>query len=93
MHITVIGLDLAKNVFQLHGIDDSEQAVPKRKLRRSEMLPFFAGLTPVLVGIEVLRFSWVKCAESKKPASSAAAVIDRLVAKARQAERNPFQAR
>ena len=43
MQIAVIGLDLAKNVFQVHGINDSGQAVLKRKLRRSEVLPFFAG--------------------------------------------------
>ena len=52
MQIAVIGLDLAKNVFQVHGIDDSERAVLKRKLRRSEVLPFFAGLDAALVGIE-----------------------------------------
>ena len=52
MQIAVIGLDLAKNVFQVHGIDDSGQAVLKRKLRRSEVLPFFAGLDAALVGIE-----------------------------------------
>jgi len=52
MQIAVIGLDLAKNVFQVHGIDDLGQAVLKRKLRRSEVLPFFAGLAPALVGIE-----------------------------------------
>jgi hypothetical protein len=40
MQIAVIGLDLAKNDFQVHGIDDSGQAVLKRKLRRSEVLPF-----------------------------------------------------
>ncbi|PNE10076.1 MAG: hypothetical protein CR217_16405 [Beijerinckiaceae bacterium] len=42
------GLDLAKNVFQVHGIDDSGQAVLKRKLRRSEVLPLFAGLATQL---------------------------------------------
>ena len=52
MHIAVIGLDLAKNVFQVHGVDDLGQAVLKRKLRRSAVLPFFAGLEPALVGIE-----------------------------------------
>ncbi|MGB8900613.1 MAG: transposase, partial [Methylocella sp.] len=52
MQIAVIGLDLAKNVFQVHGIDDSGQAVLKRKLRRSEVLPLFAGLASALVGIE-----------------------------------------
>src|SRR6202047_1050410 len=52
MQITVLGLNLTKTVFQIHGIDDSGQAVLKRKLRRSEVLPFFAGLAPALVGIE-----------------------------------------
>jgi len=52
MQIAVIGLDLAKNAFQVHGIDDSGQAVLKRKFRRSEVLPLFAGLAPALVGIE-----------------------------------------
>jgi len=52
MQIAVIGLDLAKNVFQVHGIDDAGQAVLKRKLRHSEVLPFFAGLDAALVGIE-----------------------------------------
>jgi transposase len=52
MQTAVIGLDLAKNVFQVHGIDDSGQAAVKRKLRRSEVLPFFAELDAALVGIE-----------------------------------------
>jgi transposase len=52
IQVAVIELDLAKNVFQVHGIDESGQAVLKRKLRRSEVLPLFAGLAPALVGIE-----------------------------------------
>jgi hypothetical protein len=41
-----------QNVFQVHGIDDAGQAVLKRKIRCSEVLPFFAGLDAALVGIE-----------------------------------------
>src|ERR687893_434879 len=41
MSITMIGLDIAKSVFQLHGIDASGKAQLKRKLRRSELIPFF----------------------------------------------------
>ena len=48
----VIGLDLAKNVFQVHGVDETGQPVLKRKLRRSEVLRLFASLEPALVGIE-----------------------------------------
>src|SRR4051812_3247385 len=39
MTITVIGLDLAKNVFQVHGIDENGRAVLRRKIRRSDVLP------------------------------------------------------
>ena len=52
MTITVVGLDLAKNVFQVHGIDEAGEPRLKRKLRRSEVLPLFANLPPALVGIE-----------------------------------------
>ena len=50
--ITVIGLDIAKNVFQVHGIDDIGRPVLRRKLRRTEVLKLFAALEPALVGIE-----------------------------------------
>ena len=48
MQITTIGLDLAKNVFQVHGIDATGQVVVRKSLRRSQMLPFFAKLPPCL---------------------------------------------
>jgi hypothetical protein len=50
MAIAVIGLDLAKNVFQAHGVDAEGGTVLRRRLRRSEVLSFFAGLPRVLVG-------------------------------------------
>jgi len=50
--ITTIGLDLAKNVFQLHGVDGSGAVVLKRQLRRAEVEKFFAKLPPCLVGME-----------------------------------------
>jgi transposase len=40
MQITTIGLDLAKNVFQVHGVDATGQVVVRKSLRRSQMLPF-----------------------------------------------------
>src|SRR3954463_16767269 len=52
MQITTIGLDLAKSVFQVHGVDAAGQAVVRKSLRRAQMLPFFAKLPPCLVGIE-----------------------------------------
>lgn len=52
MKISTIGLDLAKNVFAVHGVDDEGQVVVKRTLRRSQVLPFFAKLDPCVVGME-----------------------------------------
>jgi transposase len=48
MTITVIGLDLAKNVFQVHGIDENGCVVLRRKIRRSDVLPLFCKLAPAL---------------------------------------------
>jgi len=50
--ISTIGLDIAKTVFQVHGIDGSGEPVVRRQLRRRQVLPFFGRLSPCLVGIE-----------------------------------------
>ena len=52
MEITTIGLDLAKSIFQVHGVDGSGQVVVRRSLRRAQVLPFFARLPSCLVGME-----------------------------------------
>src|SRR5271166_3215161 len=52
MQITTIGLDIAKNVFQIHGIDAKEKVVVRKQLRRSQVIAFFAALPPCLVGME-----------------------------------------
>ena len=52
MQITTIGLDIAKNVFQVHGIDASEKVVVRKQLRRSQVLAFFKALPACLVGME-----------------------------------------
>jgi transposase len=52
MQITTIGFDLAKNVFQVHGIDASEKVIIRKPLRRGQVIKFFAGLSPCLVGME-----------------------------------------
>ena len=50
--VSTIGLDLAKNVFQVHGVDGSGETVIRRQLRRGQVLPFFKKLPPCLVGME-----------------------------------------
>jgi len=52
MQISTIGLDLAKTVFQIHGIDANEKVVVRKQLRRSQVIAFFAALSPCLVGME-----------------------------------------
>src|SRR3972149_1445101 len=50
--ITVVGLDIAKSVFQVHGVDAQGSAIVRRQLKRRYVLAFFRKLTPCLVGIE-----------------------------------------
>ena len=45
MQITPIGLDIAKNVFQVHGIDAAEKVVVRKQLRRSKMIAFFEAVS------------------------------------------------
>jgi transposase len=52
MDIKVIGLDLAKSVFQVHGVDGHGRALLRRQLRRREVCEFFAKCSPVLIGME-----------------------------------------
>ena len=50
--VTTIGLDIAKSVFQVHGVDAAGQVVIRRQLKRRYVLMFFQKLPPCLVGIE-----------------------------------------
>ncbi len=52
MNIKRIGIDLAKQVFQLHGVDSHEQPVLRKKLKREQMLRYFRDLKPCLIGME-----------------------------------------
>ena len=52
MQVTMIGLDIAKNVFQVHAIDAAEKVVVRKQLRRSQVLEFFRALPACLVGME-----------------------------------------
>ena len=52
MPTMIVGLDLAKHVFQVHAVDPAGKVTIRKKLRRSEVLEFFKGLPPSLVGME-----------------------------------------
>ena len=50
--VSTIGLDIAKSVFQIHGIDSDGSVVIRKRVSRAKVLEFFTGLAPCLVGIE-----------------------------------------
>lgn len=52
MQVTTIGLNLAKNVFQVHGVDAKSEIVVAKKIRRQSLLSFFSKIDPCLVGME-----------------------------------------
>ena len=52
MKITTVGIDLAKNFFQVHGVDEHCKVVLRKQLRRDQMAVFFANLPPCLIGME-----------------------------------------
>lgn len=52
MKLSIVGIDLAKSVFAIHGLDEEEHVVVKRTLRRNQVLAFFEKLKPCLIGME-----------------------------------------
>ena len=52
IHHLDLDLDLAKHIFQVHAVDEMGKVAIRKRLRRSEVLPFFAGLRPCLIGME-----------------------------------------
>ncbi len=52
MNIKRVGIDLAKDVFQIHGVDSQEKVIVRKQLRRSQMLAYFGKIQPCLIGME-----------------------------------------
>ncbi|MDF3599726.1 transposase, partial [Burkholderia cenocepacia] len=52
MKVTTVGIDLAKNVFQIHGVDAHGKAVLKKQIRRDQLMLFFTNLPACLIGME-----------------------------------------
>ena len=57
--VTTIGFDIAKSVFQVHGVDAAGQMVVRRQLKRRQVVAFFQKLPPCLVGIEACASSHI----------------------------------
>jgi transposase len=64
--ISTIGLDIAKSVFQVHGVDAAGQVVVRRQLRRGRVLAFFQKLPPCLVGIETCAYRTIGPASCRR---------------------------
>jgi transposase len=66
MKITTIGIDLAKNVIQVHGVDERGKTVLKKQLKRNQVAAFFANLPPCLIGMEACSSAhhWARKLES-----------------------------
>jgi transposase len=52
MKITIVGIDLAKNVFQVHGVNEAGKVVQRKQLRREKLLEYFVNLPPCTIGME-----------------------------------------
>lgn len=57
LEVAIVGLDLAKNVFQVHAIDTAGAVLVRRKLRRAELLDFLTDLPSCLVGMEACAYA------------------------------------
>ena len=55
MQVNTIGVDLAKNVFQVHGVDNGGKVVITRQLRRKQVIDFFSKIPACLVGMASVR--------------------------------------
>ena len=66
MNIATIGIDLAKNVFQLHGVDGRGKVVLRRQIHRGQMRGLFVNLAPCLIGMEACASAhfWARTLES-----------------------------
>lgn len=52
MNITTVGIDLAKNVFQVHGVDERGKVVLRRTVKRADLVKLFANMPACLIGLE-----------------------------------------
>ncbi len=66
MNIKCIDIDLAKTVFQLHGVDNREQPVLRKKLKREQMLIYFRTIAPCLIGMEACSVAYYWARELQK---------------------------
>lgn len=65
MNVTTVGIDLAKSVFQVHGVDQHGKPVLRKQLRRDQVAAFFANLPACLIGVEACGSATIGRASSR----------------------------
>lgn len=88
MKIMRIGMDLAKQVFQLHGVDERERVVLRRQLKRHQVLAFFAQLPPCVIGMEACGGSHYWARELRKLGHDARLMAPQFVRPYRRNDKN-----
>ena len=88
MKITRIGLDLAKRVFVVHGVEERERACLRKKLRRDEVLSFFAKLSPCVVAMEACSSSHYWARELQKLGHTARLIAPHFIKPYRRGQKN-----
>lgn len=91
MNATTIGFDIAKNVFQAHGVDRVGKTVLRRQLKRKEVLPFFAKLPVALIGLEACAGSHYWARELIKLGHDARLISPQFVKALREGEQERRQ--
>jgi transposase len=84
---TIIGLDIAKSSFQIHGVAACGRTTLRKKLRRGKMLEFFANLPPCLIGIEACGGAhyWARVDQARPRGAAHDAAIREAVCEDQQA--------
>ena len=88
MKTTILGIDLAKNVFQLHGVDDQGHVVVRKKLTRPKLLPFVAQLAPCRIGMEACQGAHYWAREMRKLGHDVRLISPQFVTPYRQSHKN-----
>ena len=68
--VSTIGLDIAKSVFQAHGVDGAGAVVMRKRISRAKLLEFFADLPPCLVGWKLVRRRIIGAASYRRSATA-----------------------
>jgi transposase len=88
MNMSVLGIDLAKNVFQLHGVDDQGHVLVRKKLTRPQLLPFVAQLAPCRIGMEACQGAHYWAREMRKLGHDVRLISPQFVTPYRQSHKN-----